>query len=186
MIIHLIRHTTPEIEPGICYGQTDLPLASTFETESDCVLKKLRHHYDAIYSSPLLRCIKLSEKLNTDHRITDKRLLEYNFGDWELMPWHNFTSTEAKSWMKNFEHQSTPNGECMLSMQVRVHDLWSELLASSYSSIAIVTHAGVLRLIHGLILATPLNKIFRLQLNFGAVLEVNSDQKSDLITIKHL
>ena len=33
MLIHLIRHTTPDIETGICYGQTDLDVSDSFEKE---------------------------------------------------------------------------------------------------------------------------------------------------------
>ena len=44
MLIHLIRHTKPEIAAGICYGQTDLELASSFTQEADTVLSKLLPH----------------------------------------------------------------------------------------------------------------------------------------------
>jgi len=37
--IYLIRHTTPKVEKGICYGQTDLNLADTFEQEKERILK---------------------------------------------------------------------------------------------------------------------------------------------------
>ena len=33
MEIYLIRHTTPLIEKGICYGQTDLDITESFEEE---------------------------------------------------------------------------------------------------------------------------------------------------------
>jgi len=33
MEIYLIRHTTPDVAKGICYGQTDLDVANTFEEE---------------------------------------------------------------------------------------------------------------------------------------------------------
>ena len=32
--IYLIRHTTPEVEKGVCYGQTDLNLKNTFPQEA--------------------------------------------------------------------------------------------------------------------------------------------------------
>jgi alpha-ribazole phosphatase len=186
MIIHLIRHTTPEIEAGICYGQTDLPLAQTFEQEAQDLLAKLHDQYDVIYTSPLQRCAQLAVKLKSQTHITDQRLIEYNFGDWELMPWDEFKSAQAQSWMNNFVDQAAPNGDSMLSMQARVSEFWAELLAQEHEKIAIVTHSGVQRLIHGQILETPMTHLFRLQLDFGAVLEVNSDRKSGLITVKHL
>lgn len=186
MIIHIIRHTTPDIEVGVCYGQTDLALAETFEQEAIQVKSKLFDHYDAVYTSPLQRCSQLSKKLESPLHVTDQRLIEYNFGDWELVPWKDFTSEEAHTWMNNFVNQPTPNGESMLTMQSRVSDLWTNLLSCDYETVAVVTHSGVMRLIHGTILETPMTHLFRLQLDFGAVLEANFDKKSDLITIKHL
>ena len=41
MEIYLVRHTTPAIEKGVCYGQTDLNVAETFEEEVELVLKNL-------------------------------------------------------------------------------------------------------------------------------------------------
>lgn len=186
MIIHIIRHTTPNIDTGICYGQTDLSLADTFEAESAQVLKKLLTRYDAVFSSPLKRCDLLSKKLETDHHQSDDRLMEYNFGDWELLPWSDFTSSEAQSWMQDFVNQPAPNGDSMLSMQARVNDFWADLLASDHKKVAVVTHSGVQRLIHAAILETPIQHVFRLQLDYGSILEVNSNKESGLITVKHL
>ena len=56
MLIHIIRHTTPDIAKGICYGQTDLALASSFYEERELLTSKLLDSYDAIYTSPLQRC----------------------------------------------------------------------------------------------------------------------------------
>ena len=39
MEIYLIRHTTPKIEKGICYGQADLNVADSFEEEINVILK---------------------------------------------------------------------------------------------------------------------------------------------------
>ena len=58
MRIHLIRHTTPDIKKGLCYGQTDLDVTDTFEQEKEHVLSKLLGEYDAVFTSPLQRCSK--------------------------------------------------------------------------------------------------------------------------------
>jgi alpha-ribazole phosphatase len=186
MIIHLIRHTRPDIQPGICYGQTDLDLADTFEIESEHVVGKLFAHYDAIYTSPLQRCARLSKKLTSNAIVQDSRIMEYNFGDWELLAWNDFKSNAAQHWMNNFVEQAAPNGDSLLTMRARVIEFWTELLEKNLETVAIVTHSGVQRLIHGLILDTPMEHLFRLQLDFGAILEVNSNLNSGLITVKHL
>lgn len=186
MLIHLIRHTTPDIEPGLCYGSTDLSLADSFEHERALVLAKLRPEYDAVFSSPLRRCAQLSKFISGSQQFVDSRLIEYDFGDWELRPWSEFTDDQSIHWMDNFVEQAAPNGDSMISMKKRVDDFWHELISEDFKKVAIVSHAGVLRLIHANILETPLKKVFRLQLNYGAVLEIQHDTSSELQTVKHL
>jgi len=186
MLINLIRHTTPDIEAGICYGHTDLDLAHTFEQEKDLVLSKIENHYDIVYTSPLQRCTKLAQYIKGGEPVSDARLMEYNFGDWELMPWEQFKSGDAKEWMNNFVDQPSPNGDSIISMQKRVDSFWQELLQQQFDRVAVVTHSGVQRLIHAKILETPLRHLFRLQLEFGAVLEINAQRQTELMTIKHL
>ena len=41
MEVYLIRHTQVGIESGICYGQTDVPLADSFPLECKRVQEKL-------------------------------------------------------------------------------------------------------------------------------------------------
>lgn len=186
MLIHLIRHTTPDIETGICYGQTDLDVTDSFEQEKAVILNKTLEHYDAVYTSPLQRCSKLANAIQGNHRVTEAKLMEYNFGDWELVPWREFKSASARNWMDNFVDQPAPNGESLIIMQERVMAFFCTLLKQNYQTVALVTHSGVQRLIHGHILNTPLTHLFRLQLGFGAVLEINYDASSDLLTVKHL
>ncbi len=185
MLVHLIRHTKPEIDEGICYGQTDLNLAKSFEREAQTVLAKLKPHYDCVITSPLQRCSRLASKIKTDNRLSDDRIIEYNFGDWELKKWSEFTCDATQFWMNNFVEQPTPNGDSLISMKSRVDEFWQELIDSPYKCVAVVTHSGVQRLIHGLILETPMSHLFRLQLDFGAVIELNVDSKNNLTTIKH-
>ena len=186
MLIHLIRHTTPAIEKGICYGQSDLNLADSFSEEREIVLAKLNANYDALYSSPLRRCARLAEFIQAEQRFSDRRLMEYNFGDWELKPWNSFKSENQQRWMNDFVEHSAPNGDSLESMRKRVMEFWFELEQSNFDKVAIVTHSGVQRLIHAYILDTPINKIFRLQLEFGAILEVESKIEPKLLTVRHL
>ncbi len=189
MIIDLIRHTTPDIADGICYGQTDLDLVSSFQTEFDLVHNKTMPHYNCVISSPLKRCYKLAKTLETNSLTQDPRLMEYNFGDWELKPWAEFKTEQIDNWMNNFVDQPAPNGDSILSMQQRVLEFWNELLKKDQQSlqkVAIVTHSGVQRLIHAHILSTPLEHLFRLELDYGSVIRVNYRNDTQLTTIKHL
>lgn len=86
MEIYLIRHTTPKIAKEICYGQSDIALASTFREEAKGVLQELPKSVHKVYSSPLKRCLQLAALI--PHQSLDQvpQLQEMNFGDWELRP----------------------------------------------------------------------------------------------------
>ena len=187
MLIHIIRHTTPDIAKGICYGQTDLALASSFYEERELLTSKLLESYDAVYTSPLQRCSRLANYIaGQQEPIEEPRILEYNFGDWELHHWDSLTSAAAQKWMDNFIDEPAPNGENMLAMQERVLEFWQELLAKPHSNVAVVTHAGVQRLIHAHILKSPIAHIFRLKIAFGTVFEVRHNANTGFLTIQSI
>ena len=93
MEIYLIRHTTPEIEKGVCYGDSDIPLKDTFFLESEKVLNAIPLNFDEVYSSPLQRCKQLAHVISEDITI-DNRLKELNFGSWELKKWSDIPHDE--------------------------------------------------------------------------------------------
>lgn len=41
MRLHFIRHTRPDIARGVCYGQSDIPLAASFAEEAEDVRVRL-------------------------------------------------------------------------------------------------------------------------------------------------
>lgn len=43
MDIYLIRHTTPDVPPGTCYGQSDVDVAASFMDEFSALHPKLKH-----------------------------------------------------------------------------------------------------------------------------------------------
>lgn len=42
MEIVLIRHTSVDVPPGVCYGQTDVPLKPSFEQEAAVTKENLK------------------------------------------------------------------------------------------------------------------------------------------------
>src|SRR5581483_10134224 len=110
MEIYLIRHTTPHIEKGICYGQSDIPLADSFQQELDKLLQFLPEKVDVVYSSPLLRCRQLAQHIYSEKEIIlDDKLMEMNFGDWELKKWNNIDQQKLNEWMVDFVNVKVPN-----------------------------------------------------------------------------
>ena len=62
MEVILIRHTSVDVLPGVCYGQTDVPLKPTFEQEAAVTQENLKAFlpFDHVYTSPLTRCVRLA------------------------------------------------------------------------------------------------------------------------------
>lgn len=173
MEIYLIRHTTPKIEKGICYGQTDLDLRETFLDELDIVKSKLIDLDSSfiVYSSPLKRCRLLADKLSIEPTLVDDRLMELNFGDWEMKEWDTISKTRLDIWMNDFVNEPCPNGESYMQLHKRVSGFLEEVKAKKAPKVVIVTHAGVIRSIHSYINSIQLKKSFDLKVQYGEVLK---------------
>lgn len=169
MEIYLIRHTAPQIGHDICYGQSDLILADSFKEEWQTLCGKLPEHFDAIYSSPLQRCRLLAERLKGTAIHYDERLLELNFGGWEMKRWDEIDPSALNVWMDNFVEEKTPDGESFHELWLRATAFFQDLQKNSFQTIALVTHAGVIRAIVSHVLGMPLRNAFQLTLDYGAV-----------------
>ncbi len=169
MEIFLIRHTKPKIDPGIVYGQLDMPVDDSFDTEIHTIVKKLPKKPEMVITSPLERCSMLANKLCGDNYTTDPRILEYNFGKWEGKKWDDIDKNVLYLWSNDFVNIPPPDGETMKEMHRRVEDFWKELLQRNYRSIVVVTHSGVIRLLKSIVEEIPLDKIFDVKIAFGDV-----------------
>lgn len=184
MQVHLIRHTTPDIATGICYGQTDIALANSFETEKNLIIKQLDSKYDAVISSPLSRCTLLAQQIPTQYYQTDTGLLEMNFGAWELQNWNDIPQLHI--WTNDFVNTKVEGGESFIQMYQRVVAFIEYLLAHSYEKVAIVTHAGVIRIFWAWILEIPLQNVFRLNVGYGSVYRLNLNLQKEFCRIDAL
>jgi alpha-ribazole phosphatase len=171
MEIYLIRHTTPDIEKGICYGQSDIPLKDTFSIEANNILKSIPKNFDKVYSSPLQRCTQLANYI--DENITiDTRLMELNFGSWELKKWEEIPDDEIQPWYDDWVNTCTNNGESYQELQNRVLSFLKEV-PTHFNRIAIVTHAGVIRSLWAHLNKKELKNSFDfLDIEYGAVLKI--------------
>ena len=103
MQCYLIRHTTPKVAIGVCYGQLDLDVTDSFSQEAQAVLAKFKGDHPAVcYSSPLQRCAKLAETLPFGRPQHDERLKELNFGAWEGQVWDDIPRHEIDHWWSDF------------------------------------------------------------------------------------
>lgn len=177
MEIYLIRHTTPDIEKGICYGQSNIGVKDSFNNEVKAILKQHSYLEDlnaTIYCSPLQRCKKLVENLFNAPILFDDRLKELYFGDWELQKWDSIDQNELSIWMKDFVNINTTNGESYIDLQTRVLDFFKEINRSDKKTKVIVTHAGVIRTLLAHFQNVPLEDSFQFKVEYGQVFKLNT------------
>lgn len=174
MEIYVIRHSKVAVETGICYGQTDVPVGGTFEEELKLYQERLPAYFDCVYSSDMRRCRQLAEQLG-DHVIIDKRLRELNFGAWEQARWDDLAKESVKNWADSFDVTAPPNGETFSDLVQRVRKWYAEVkLTNRGERVLVVTHAGVIRALWAIILEIPLLNSFKIPVDFGEVLIVNT------------
>ncbi|MBI9062460.1 MAG: alpha-ribazole phosphatase [Marinilabiliaceae bacterium] len=189
MEILLIRHTTPDVEPGTCYGHTNLDVNGTFEKEASEIERAISDFQpDSIFSSPLIRCSKLAKKLFPHHPFQlDDRLMEMSFGRWEKQLWQEIPKDELDIWANDFMHLSPPGGESFKDFIKRINEFETEAINKITSTkTALVTHSGVIRFFLMKHLNIPSDKIFNLHLNYGAVIkiDIHSEEYSQVKILK--
>ena len=172
--LYLIRHTTPRIAPGICYGQLDTDVADSFAREAAGVLNQLPP-VELIIASPLLRAQRLAEHLAQQRRCTllsDARLMEMHFGDWEGRAWNDIARGEIDAWAADTLNYASPNGESAQQMTRRVQDALLDVMRLPQRHMALVAHSGSIRALLAQLSAIPLAHTLNWQIDFGAVIGV--------------
>ena len=174
MRITTIRHTRVDVPTGVCYGKTDVPLASTYAEEMAAVKTQTDwYQFDAVYCSPLSRCRKLAEDVFPRETIRfDERLMELNFGRWEMQQWDDIDDTaEAQAWFDDFVSVRTPGGESFQDQITRAAEFLKELKSTGYEHVAVVTHGGTIRALHCLLNGTKPSDAFQNKVNYGELIE---------------
>ena len=177
MILYLVRHTKVNIQPGFCYGQSDIGLADTFDKEKEVILEKFKAvEFGYVYSSPLLRCQALAEAIAYTKCIVvhDDRLKELNFGRWEGQLWDDISLTaEAKNWFADYANIPCPEGESYRQLLARVQKFLLELKAGPpEKNSVIVCHAVTIRAFYCLIQNIDPAETFLISSDYGQVHEL--------------
>jgi len=170
--LYLIRHTTPDIAAGICYGQLDIGLADSFEVEAAEVARGLPP-VQLIFNSPLLRTRQLGEylaRLQQCELRSEARLMEKHFGEWEGKAWDDIPRGEIDAWAADIMGYASPGGESPQQLMLRVQTLLSDVASLPQQSIVLVAHGGSLRAILAHVAAVSLTDIMRWELDYGAVI----------------
>ena len=176
MEVYLVRHTETVCEKGICYGQSDVEIMAPYDAVFQSDLSQSQQ--DANLYSISLHCrvllanyIKDNSEINAVNE--DSRLMEMNFGDWEMKNWDVIPPDDFTPWMTDFVNVRVPNGESFTDLNDRVIDfMHNELQQTNSKPVIIVAHAGVIRSFLCKISDLPLKDAFQNKVDFGAVIKI--------------
>lgn len=131
---------------------------------------------DAVYCSDLSRAVKSAEIIAGPHGLAPVKmpaLRERSFGVWEGMTFNEIKERfpgEFEAWADNPLAHSPVGGESTLEVKERVVKALNEILNRHIGdTIAVVAHGGVNRILICDILGMPLENIFRIEQDYGAV-----------------
>ena len=164
MKLFFLRHTSLNVEIDVFYGQTDLDVSDRFEEEVKLIQKKIKNfNIDTnsikVYTSPLRRCIKLTNKL-TENYIVDERIKEMNLGDWEMKKMSSISKKEKLDWENNLLSFKIPNGESNNEFLKRLKSFLEDIFKFNEDAL-IVCHAGSINGMLSLLTKEPFDKMVK-------------------------
>ena len=159
MRLFLVRHPPPLIQPGVCHGRTDLALAPGQLAIAVAALSNTLPADLPLFSSPLQRCAGLAGQLAASLACTsltfDARLVELDFGRWEMRRWDDIARAEIDAWARDVVAYHPGGGESTLQMAARVAAFYAALIRRQDDAI-VICHAGTMRLLAGCQAGLPL------------------------------
>jgi alpha-ribazole phosphatase len=105
--------------------------------------------------------------------VIDQRLLEMDFGDWEGKKWDDIPEHELNEWMQNYQEISPPGGESMNAIILRSKDFIDHIKGQNLNKVALITHAGIIRILLSQYQNIPAEKMFEIKIGFGEVLSID-------------
>lgn len=145
MEVILLRHTAVDVPVGTCYGQSDVPLKESFAEEAAVTKAALEAcgPFDHAYTSPLSRCTRLAAFCGYADATRDSRLMEINFGEWEMQRFDDISDPHLQEWYTDHIHTPVTGGESFMQQYERVARFLDELRDKPWQRVAIFAHGGV-------------------------------------------
>jgi alpha-ribazole phosphatase len=171
--LFLVRHATPDVKKGVCYGRLDLnTIASDAQILHNKLMALLPRNID-LHTSPLQRCASTAHQLAAagwPKPTVDERLAEMHFGDWEGKPWNDIERAQIDAWAADIVNYRPPNGESVRDVATRALACIASL--SFEKDTVLVTHAGVMQVLNKLLLKQPLENFSANKIDYGAIIQL--------------
>ncbi|PAS95978.1 MAG: hypothetical protein BSR46_16110 [Candidatus Dactylopiibacterium carminicum] len=150
--LYLVRHPPVAVPSGFCYGRSDVPLAAPVAPIAADLLTRLPPEF-RVLSSPLSRCLQLAQALG-DAQV-DADLMEIDFGRWEMRHWDTIGREALDAWAAAPLDYREHGGESVRQMAARTQAALQRARAEATLPLVIVSHAGPLRAMTGLLRDLP-------------------------------
>lgn len=176
--ILFIRHAETDMADTFC-GQSDPELNERGRAQLAELIDKLRSKdIGTVYSSDLRRCVAtasvVAEMFDVDLHLR-RALREINFGQWDGLTWEQIerrNEAYARRWITDYPHLPAPGGENICDFERRVLDELRLMFTEAENkdrSIAVITHAGVLRTVLCKLLASSEEEAWNLTRSYCSI-----------------
>ena len=161
------------MEPADAFqGREDIPLNNKGRNQARRLSEYLnKENFSAIFSSPLSRAWETAKIIAVNHNLTPdtvEGLAEIHFGNWEGKTFEEMNDadrTALDKWFSDPVLHSIPGGESLQQFQERIQHHYDKLLDNHQEgNLAVVTHAGAIKILVAGILEIPLSRVSRLRL----------------------
>ena len=151
--IYLLRHARPDFPLGtrLCLGRTDLPLGALGRMQACRTARWLaEQHFEAVYSSPLLRAVETARFCANDLRILPG-LQEMDAGDWDGL----YFDEIRRRWPEIYAGRGLdpnlpiPNSEDFETVRARAESALEQIRAETAGDVLVAAHSFVIRTLLG-------------------------------------
>ncbi|MDN7906142.1 alpha-ribazole phosphatase [Burkholderia diffusa] len=191
MDLVLIRHPAVDIEPGVCYGRSDVPLAASAEAGARAVRERLAALGaplpEQVWTSPLTRCTSVAERLAQALDVPLRRdagWQEMDFGAWELRRWDDIDRAALDAWAADLMHACAHGGESVARFAARVARI-ADTVARTDAQQWALTHAGVIRAFASHALRVPLDTLLSRPVPTGGIVWLRTEDAARTWEVVH-
>jgi broad specificity phosphatase PhoE len=175
--VFLIRHgVTAWHAEGRVLGQRDIPLSAAGMAQAEAAAAAVRGvKMSEVLSSPLQRAIQTAEIIGQAAGIEvarDPRLIDFQLGKWTGMTYDDVAKNEEyQRFLQQPESERIPGGESLDDIRRRAVSAVEQALSDNATgdALAIVTHAGIIRVLITHYMGSPPANYHRVRVSPGSI-----------------
>lgn len=175
-LIYLIRHCEPETAQtgrSVCLGnRSDPDLSERGREQAEALKEALRYaEPEAVFASPLKRALSTASCLS-DTVVPMPAFTELGMGEWDGLTFDEIRERYPQEYAARGEHPGrdpVPGGEAPSVCRQRGLDAFRKVLEETSGNVAIVSHAGILRLLLSSFMGLEPDDFLSIPQPYGAV-----------------